>query len=86
MLRKKVKNWKTIPDNEKTAFKSEILNVLMRESEEPVRKQIIWLISTTFKYIVKSKNEWPELLKFINDLILSNNPGQLQVRFSFSIL
>jgi hypothetical protein len=55
------------------------LNVLVKEQEEPVRKQIMWLIASSYKYIIKSKQEWPELLKFLNDLLTSTVPEQILV-------
>ncbi|CAF0848327.1 unnamed protein product [Brachionus calyciflorus] len=76
LLRKKVKNWKLLHDNEKTALKGEIIEVLLKEQDESVRKQITWLIASIYKYSVKSKQEWPQLLLFINELIMSPTPEQ----------
>ena len=50
-------------------------------SRETVRKQIMWLIASIYKYSLKSGQEWPDLLKFINELILSAQPEQHIVNF-----
>lgn len=57
-------------------LKTEIVEVLLKEPEETVKKQIVWLIASIYKYSVKSKQEWPELLTFVNGLIHSNNPDE----------
>lgn len=36
----------------------------------------MWLIASIYKYSLKSEQEWPDLLKFINELILSTQPEQ----------
>jgi len=36
----------------------------------------MWLIASIYKFSIKSKQEWSELLKFINELILSPVPEQ----------
>ena len=41
-----------------------------------MRKQIMWLIASVYKYSVKGKQEWPELLAFMNELIMSQTPEQ----------
>ena len=41
---------------------------------------MIWLIASTYKYMILANEEWPDLLKFINDLILSTSPDQHLVR------
>lgn len=87
LLRKKVKNWKTIHANEKTELQVGVIQVLMNEPEESVRKQIMWLIASLYKYSFKSNQEWSELLTFINELILSDSTEQhLSGIFMLSIL
>jgi len=76
LLRKKVKNWKTLRDSEKSQIKSDLVNVLLIEQDEAVRKQIILLIATAYKYSLKSKQEWPEVLAFINGLVVSSDEAQ----------
>lgn len=76
LLRKKVKNWKTLNSMEKTELKTCLVEVLLKEPEETVRKQVMWLIASLYKYSYKSNEEWSELLTFINELILSNSTEQ----------
>ena len=75
-MRKKVKNWKTLRDSEKTQIKNELINVLITELDESVRKQIMLLIATAYKYSIKSNQEWPEVLAFINGLVVSSDESQ----------
>ena len=42
----------------------------------------MWLIATTYKYVVKNKQEWPELLVFINSLVTSQSIEQHLVSFT----
>lgn len=87
LLRKKVKNWKTLKSTEKIELKANIVQVLLKEPEESVRKQIMWLIASLYKYSFKSNQEWTELLTFINELILSESSEQhLSGVFMLSIL
>lgn len=87
LLRKKVKNWKTLTSTEKDELKANIVQVLLKEPEETVRKQIMWLIASLYKYSCKAHQEWSELLTFINELILSNSSEQhLSGIFMLSIL
>lgn len=87
LLRKKIKNWRTLKETEKTEMKSTIVEVLLKEPEETVRKQIMWLIASLYKYSSKGHQEWAELLTFINELILSNSAEQhLSGVFMLSIL
>ena len=71
LLRKKVKNWKLLRDSEKAQIKLDLLATLVNEADEAVRKQIILLIATTYKYSLKAHQEWPEVLTFINGLVVS---------------
>lgn len=71
-----MKNWKTLRDSEKTQIKNELMNALVAESDESVRKQIMILIATAYKYSLKSNQEWPEVLAFINGLVVSSDETQ----------
>ena len=52
-----------------------------------MRKQIILLIATTYKYSLKSNQEWPEVLTFINGLVVSSVQEQhLSGVFMLSIM
>lgn len=45
-------------------------------NRENVRKQIMYFIASTFKYSTKQKQQWPELFKFMQELIVSSSPDQ----------
>ena len=49
-----------------------MINTLLLETDESVRKQIILLIATAYKYSLKSNQEWSEVLAFINGLVVSS--------------
>jgi len=53
-----------------------MLNLVYSIFSESVRKQIMWLIASLYKFSFKSHQEWTELLTFINELILSNSSEQ----------
>ena len=44
----------------------------------------MWLIGTIYKYSLKSNQEWPEILKFVNDLIISIVPEQHTVKMKLN--
>lgn len=75
LLRKrysKCKNWLTVPQQMRTEFKAVILQQLVNEPEKSVKNAIAQLIGIIVKHELP-KNEWPEALQFIQQLITSDN-------------
>lgn len=87
LLRKKTKNWKFLKADEQNGVKMQIIEILVKEPEENVRKQIMYLIASVFKHSTKQKQQWPELFKFMQELIVSTSSDQhLAGLFMISIL
>lgn len=70
-MRKKLKNWKRTDEAEKRSLKEQVIGVLVRETDESVSKQIMWLMASMYKQCVRSGERWPELLELVNELTMS---------------
>ncbi|KAF7381213.1 hypothetical protein HZH68_016088 [Vespula germanica] len=75
LLRKrynKGKHWTELPENIRTDFKTMILPALCNEPEKFVKNAIVQLIGTIVKHELPN-NDWPEVLRFVQQLVTSEN-------------
>uniref|UniRef100_H2ZPS2 Importin N-terminal domain-containing protein n=1 Tax=Ciona savignyi TaxID=51511 RepID=H2ZPS2_CIOSA len=76
--RKIIKSWKTYCESDRTALKSSLLGRLGQESDATCLRSVMQIVGSIAKHELSNDSRWPDLLRFIESSIKTNDPKQVE--------